>query len=446
MKKFIVTILLCLLALTKTVYAKGYPDFTFHKVESDQAGPTLLVVGGIQGDEPGGFNAAALLVTHYKIRRGRLWVVPNLNFISIIKRSRGVYGDLNRKFSSIRKDDPDFETIKKVKEILLDDRVDVILNLHDGSGFYRPRYIDRMHSPRRWGQTVIIDQERIEQDRFGNLGEVARQIVAKVNRNLHAEEHIYHVKNTRTRRGDKEMAKTLTYFAIRDQKPAFGVEASKSFRTPERVYYHLRVIESFMDIMGIEYERRFKLSLSGIRDAIDNNSKLAFYDRRIFLDFGDARKLIRFFPFKKDSEIKFTPSNPLLALVGSGKSYRVYHGNRFLTRLNSQYFEYDSSINAVSMLIDGKEKNVNFGEIVGVEKSFLIVPQKGYRVNVIGFKKRGVRNESGVPIRERDIQKKFSVDKKARCYRVEVYSKKKFSGMVLVNFGRKPQDMVAFGR
>jgi predicted deacylase len=169
MKNFIATVLVCLLALAKTAFANGHLDFTLHKLESGRAGTTLLVVGGIQGDEPGGFNAASLLATEYKIRKGNVWVVPNLNFKSIIKRSRGVYGNLNRKFASIKSKDPEFNTIEKIKKIILDEQVDVILNLHDGSGFYRSRYVDPMHNPKRWGQSVIIDQERIKFERFSNL-------------------------------------------------------------------------------------------------------------------------------------------------------------------------------------------------------------------------------------------------------------------------------------
>jgi hypothetical protein len=446
MKKSLSIVFVCFLAIAKTVFASGDLDFTLHKLESGQPGATLLVVGGIQGDEPGGFNAASLLVTNYKIRKGSVWVVPNLNFISIIKRTRGVHGDLNRKFASIKHTDPELDTIEKIKAIILNDQVDVILNLHDGSGFYRPYYIDRMHNPRRWGQSIIIDQERIETERFGNLCEVASQVAANVNNNLYSEEHTYHVKNTRTGMGDEEMSKTLTYFAIRNLKPAFGVEVSKSFMTPKRVFYHLQVIESYMDLFGIEFERGFKLSESSIRKAIKSDRKLAFYDRRIFLDVTDARKLLRYMPFKKGSEIIFTGSNPLMAIVGSGKNYRVYHGNARLTRIHSQYFEYDSSINSITMLVDSEEKKVNFGEMVDVDKSFLVVPREGYRVNVIGFKKTGVRNESGIPIGKSDVQKRFSVDKKGRTYRVEVYSKKKFSGMVMVNFGLKSDNRIALGR
>ncbi|MBD5607756.1 MAG: deacylase, partial [Desulfovibrio sp.] len=65
-------------------------DFNTFKLGSgDEA---VLIVGGIQGDEPGGFSAATLLATRYEIKKGCLWVVPNLNFPSIIKRSRGLYG------------------------------------------------------------------------------------------------------------------------------------------------------------------------------------------------------------------------------------------------------------------------------------------------------------------------------------------------------------------
>lgn len=445
MKRYLTAFILCSLALAEVAYAGRHLDFTLHKLESGQAGRTLLVVGGIQGDEPGSFNAASLLTTHYKIRKGSVWIVPNLNFISIVKRSRGVHGDLNRKFAYIKRNDPEYETIKKIKSIILDDEVDLVLNLHDGSGFYRPRYLDRMRNPRRWGQSIIIDQEKIAGEEFGDLAGVAKKVVARVNRHLRRKEHVYHIKNTKTRDGNREMARTLTYFAIRNLKPAFGVEVSKKFRTYERVYYHLQVIESYMNLLGIAYERRFDLAWSGIKKAIETNRKLAFYDNRIFLDVGNVRKILRYFPLKKGAQIMFTPSNPLITVISHGKHFKVYHGNRMLTRLYSQYFYYDSSIHGITMLVDGETKDVNFGEIVDVTKAFKVVPKKGYRVNVIGFKKPGIANESGIDIRRNDIMKRFSVDKRGRSFRVEVYSKSKnkFSGMVLVNFPGKPKKIIA---
>ncbi len=442
MKKFVATVFACLLVLANPSFAENI-KFTLHKLGSGRKGNTVLVIGGIQGDEPGGFNAASLLVTHYKILKGNVWVVPNLNFISIIKRSRGVHGDLNRKFAAIRRTDPEFSTIEKVKELILDEQVDMVLNLHDGSGFYRPSYIDRTHNPYRWGQSIIIDQERIEVEPFGDLGSIAGDVVADINRYLFSEEDAYHVKNTRTRLGNVEMSKTLTYYAIRNLKPAFGLEVSKSFTTYERAYYHLRALEAYMDLLGIEYEKNFQLSANSVKSAIENNVQLAFYGNKIILDVKNARRRLGYIPLKKASEIVFKPSNPLIAVVEHGRSYRVYHGNRRITRLYPQYFDYDFSIDGISMNVDGNQKYVDFGKMVGVGKSFLVESRDGYRVNVIGFRKPGMTSECGIPIEQNHIEQRFSLDKTGQIYRVEVYRGEKFAGMVLVNFSGDHESLIA---
>jgi hypothetical protein len=433
-----------LLAAAGTAAADSHLAFTLHKLESPIPGNTLLVVGGIQGDEPGGFNAAALLVTHYTIQKGAVWVVPNLNFVSIINRTRGVYGDMNRKFASIEQDDPEFAAINKIKQIILDDRIGLIVNLHDGSGFYRPEYIDRRHNPNRWGQCVIIDQDQIDAERYGNLGAVAWYIATEANYHLLSDEHIYHVKNTHTRLGNKEMEKTLSYFAVRNNKPAFGLEVSKDFPTHTRVYYHLRMLESYMDMMGIEYERSFAMTPQGVNQAINSNIQVVLYDNKILLDMQDARNHLRFMPLKKNADLSFTPSNPLLTIVNRGKNYRVYHGNRRLTWIQPQYFEYDSGIDGITMEIDGQLRDVQFGGMVVVGDSFEVLSKDGYRINVIGFKKPGVQNESGIPICKNDIPNRFSIDKAGNVYRVEVYQQNKFTGMVLVNFDEQPAELKHF--
>jgi hypothetical protein len=58
------------------------------------------------------------------------------------------------------------------------------------------------------------------------------------------------LKNTYTRGGDKEMEKTLTYYAIKNEKPAMDVEASKKYPTHKRILQHLRFVESIMGEPG----------------------------------------------------------------------------------------------------------------------------------------------------------------------------------------------------
>ena len=409
-------------------------DFTLHKVGPRQPGNIVLIVGGIQGDEPGGFNAASLLTTHYKVTRGSIWVVPNLNFLSIVKRTRGVYGDLNRKFAHLPETDPEYPTIARIKSIITDKRVSAVLNLHDGSGFFRHTYVDPLRNPKRWGQCVIIDRRYIEADRFSDLDGIARAVTTDVNRFLIDDEHRLHVHNTRTHLGDAEMAKTLTYFATCQGKPAFGLEVSKSFPTHLRAYYHIRMIESFLTKMGIAFERRFDLTPSGIKDAINGNTALAFYDRKILLDVRNARNQLGFFPLQKDAAITFTASNPLIAVVKTKNSYRIFHGNRRMTRLYPQYFEYDSSLNSLQMKIDHIDADVQLGGVVGVGRHFMVKPTRGYRINIIGFTQKGSRDEAGIPVERASIRKRYSVDKKGRVFRIEIYKQDKFSGMVMVDF------------
>lgn len=93
-------------------------DFTLYKMQGSPNAPTLLIIGGIHGDEPGGYFAPTLMLKHYNITKGSVYVVPNLNFDSLIRFRRGIYGDMNRKFAAVDEDDPDFNHIKKIKEII----------------------------------------------------------------------------------------------------------------------------------------------------------------------------------------------------------------------------------------------------------------------------------------------------------------------------------------
>ncbi len=410
-------------------------DFTLHTQGKGEGG-TLLVVGGIQGDEPGGFNAAALLVTRYRITAGNVWVGPNLNFTSIVRRTRGVHGDMNRKFAALPANDPEYHAVERIKQIILAQEVDLVLNLHDGSGFYRPLHRDRDHGPRRWGQCVVIDQERFEAPGYSDLHGVARQVVDQVNTQLDRQEHKFHVKNTRTPEGNSEMAKTLTWFAVRNGKAAFGLEASKTLPTHLRAYYHLVAVEAYMGLMGIEYTRSFELTPAGVRKAINDDIRVALYENKILLDVAKARKHLRYVPLKKNAEIDFQASNPLLAVTGNGEAYKVSYGNRRMTYLHPAYFEYDDGVDKVSLTVDGRPVEAALGTVVDVEEQFVVETVEGYRVNVIGWRRKGQRDESGVSVLGKDLARRFSIDRDGLMYRVEFYRGPRFAGMLLVRLVR----------
>ncbi len=437
---------------------KNKPDFTFHRL-GDGKGPVMLVVGGIQGDEPGGFSAASLLVTHYNITKGTVWVVPNLNFPSIILRDRGPFGDMNRKFATLSKDDPEYATVSRIKEIILAPEVEAVLNLHDGSGFYRPQWEGPLHNPERWGQSVIIDQEELHGHPLGELKDLAGYAVDRANAVLLAPEHRYHLKNTHTREGDKEMEKTLTYFAICNGKPAFGVEASKNVSLPERAYYHTRVLESFMHQLGINFTRRFELSPQGVSDALEENALIAFTDNRVVLPLFNARSTLNHIPLKRGEKLEFHTASPILTLVKKDNVLEVHYGNRLLTKLIPDYHDYDDSLPGLTVRVDGAEQKVDFGREVTLGKNDKLLVEKipGYRVNVIGYVGKS-DDESNEELKLKQFLPRFSLDNAGTVFRVEVYragknntptgefdTKDNFAGMITIRFADPGAAMQAKG-
>ena len=95
------------------------------------------------------------------------------------------------------------------------------------------------------------------------------------------------------------------------------------------------------------------------------------------------------------------------------------------------------------MEIDGVKSQVPIGSMVTVGKNFMIRPMPGRRINVIGYRKSGQRNESGLLIHKMQISNRFSVDEQAEKYRVEFYKGKKYSGMILIDFSDKSKIKAA---
>jgi hypothetical protein len=424
------------------------PHFTLHRAESGQ-GPTLLVIGGIQGDEPGGFSAASLLVTHYQITKGNVWVVPNLNFPSIVHSLRGLHGDMNRKFAALPPSDPEYETIQRIQKLIQDPQVDLVINMHDGSGFYRKTRENALLNPDRWGQCVVIDQDFVDDEylqnpRFKNLHAIAENVAARVNAKVLQELHSYRIKNTRTRNNDREMEKSLSYFAVLKGKAAFGIEASKEISPGLRAYYHTCLLEAFMQEMGIEFTRNFQPSVQGILTALNKDVSIRLFDNRTVLTLDNARRVtLGYIPVRNRTDLNTVPSNPLLAVLPGSKQWRVIYGNRTLTTFTPEYLDFDDSLQGVDLLVDGQPLKAYFGDIVQVNKSVMVKSPSGYRVNAIGALQEKEGSEGNVLLLREHFATRYSMDRAGHVYRMEVYNGKAFCGMVLVNFGPESQPVLS---
>jgi len=240
------------------VHLEGTPyELHVYRIEGRETrSPTMLIVGGIQGDEPGGFLAADRYVD-LTLKRGTLVIVPRANFYSIIKNQRGPHGDMNRRFKEVASRSPMDLVVEILKGLMAE--ADIFLNLHDGSGFFSPRWESPQRNPMRFGQSIIADASVFFHEPTGRtifLEAMANRVVDKVNPQIHDERHHFHFNNHRTMDKDtphKEQRGSATFYALTHLGiPAFGIETSKEIADPRtRVQYQTMVINAFMEEMGI---------------------------------------------------------------------------------------------------------------------------------------------------------------------------------------------------
>lgn len=427
--RLLIFILFCFTTLLSATF-----HFDTFKKNGNNSGDTLLVIGGIHGNEPGSYFAPMLLATSYTIKKGSLWVVPNLNFDSIVKFRRGVYGDMNRKFAYISKDDPDYRIVNDIKALITNPQVDMVLNLHDGHGYYRPNWESSIFNPSAWGQASIIDQEEVPGLKYGKLGSIAKEVATALN-NGHLEQnhHKFDVKNTQTEFKDEQQQLSLTYFSITNKKAAFAIETSKNIQDLYiKVFYQLQAIEAYMKIIGIEFERDFELNKESVKQKIQNYGKIVINDS-IELELNEIKKVLRYVPLPKNGTT-FKADNPLVAFLPhktrERSLYKINIGHQTISYLYPDYFEIANDLKKVKIEADSIEKEVSLPSTFEYKKSFKIKAPKEYRINVIGYTKvKG--NQNNITVFTNEIPKRFSLTKKENAFRVEIYKDGKFIGMLI---------------
>lgn len=424
--RFLLLFFLPLLLYSYDIYKKG-----------DALGHTLLIIGGIHGNEPGGYFAASTLIEHYTFSNGTVYIIPNFNALSIAHNSRGIHGDLNRKFDTIGLNDPDYAIVESLKKFINSHKIDLILNLHDGHGYYRDNYTDKLFNPNAWGQTCVIDKEKLDKNcTFSELQTIAKQIKQAINSNLLAAHHQFSIKNTHTPSNNPDMQKSLTYYCIKQGIPAFAIETSKNLkRVEEKLYYQLHAIENFLNIMHIHYKKSVNPTIKNLSIIIKNYGKVTI-NRNISLSLSNIRKTLSFVPLKSNHN-DFNFSHPLGSVRKIKNSYALFVGNRLITTLIPERFKMGHCDKNASIIVDNKEKVIAIASTFSALSDFNVMKRDEIRVNIIGFSQTDLHNESGIDIAKNQMLSRYSIDRSGQDYRIEFYHDDMFCGMIAVNFLRE---------
>lgn len=171
----------CIAQSTETgVLGDGKPWATpIYIVDSGVAGPTVVITGGIHGNEPAGARSAEQ-IRHWPIRRGKLIVVPRVNVSGLKQNKRFIpqasenQQDLNRNFPSPGiADEPRGEIAVALWDLLVRQPPDWLFDLHEGHAF------NVSHKPKPGrkksvGSSIIYDRNQ-------QLGPMAERMLAVVN-------------------------------------------------------------------------------------------------------------------------------------------------------------------------------------------------------------------------------------------------------------------------
>jgi len=257
-----------------TFFSRTQHPLKVHYIQGEKPGPTVMVQGGTQGDELSGILTAQLL-TEAEVTRGNLIVVPRANVPAILAGQRRVNVDLNRRFDQGY--DQYYEDILARAVRFLVRQSDALIHLHEGSGFYCPRWESSLRNPNRYGQSVIIDTAELKGS--FNLARAVRQALPRLNADIASRRYHFQLFNTRTGSRETkypEQRKSLTYFAVNEcGVPAVAIEVSKDIKDKAwKLQQQLQASTIFLSRFGVEIELP-GLSFSELKKRLDTMASLS---------------------------------------------------------------------------------------------------------------------------------------------------------------------------
>lgn len=116
-------------------------ETTVYVTEAPVEGPTVVVAGGMHGNEIAGYEAAGD-IADWRIDAGTLVAIPEANAAAVEQRTRSGddWGDLNRQFPE--GSEPETDLARAIWDVLVEYDADVVVDLHESTGIYAGDPVD----------------------------------------------------------------------------------------------------------------------------------------------------------------------------------------------------------------------------------------------------------------------------------------------------------------
>lgn len=212
---------------------EGTPwETVFYVTSSPAEGPTVMVIGGIHGDEPAGFLAAESIAT-WAIDRGTLIVLPRANIPAIAERTRNASGgsDLNRVFPGSKSSENGTEKLAAaINDLMIEYEPLWVIDLHEA-----------LHCERQvrggLGQTFIYPYEGSDLD-------IVMELVKAVNRTIYLEDYEFLLLRGAAEGSTLEAAQQIGSNSL-------IIETCMQLPVSERVKYQRQVVSSLLYLLGV---------------------------------------------------------------------------------------------------------------------------------------------------------------------------------------------------
>ena len=126
----------------KRLLMAGTPQETpLYVFGSGQPGPVLAVLGGVHGNEPGGWLAADELLETFRPATGAILIIPRANRLATQQfvRTTDDLGDLNRLYPGDPNGLPMARMAYEIVQTLREFHVSVTIDMHESWAFYKDR-------------------------------------------------------------------------------------------------------------------------------------------------------------------------------------------------------------------------------------------------------------------------------------------------------------------
>ena len=202
----------------------------FYVKKGEKPGPTVVIIGGVHGDEAASYLAARELVK-WRVESGTLVLVPDGNPPAIRAKKRFVGRNMNALFPGKAKGDLNERLAAQLWNLMRESKPDLVLTLHESRDFYA-------NNPKRYGQTFTYDFHEFD-EQFGAVADV-------LNREIGPKKHHFLLK--------VEPFETCPTFLAWKwlRAPATSIETSKTLPLATRINYQLKACRAFFDAFGLK--------------------------------------------------------------------------------------------------------------------------------------------------------------------------------------------------